>query len=46
MTCSVCHEKTEPGFAHCASKTCTWCMRCVKAKHDECERQQPKKPGR
>ncbi len=43
VTCSVCHESFERGFAHCASRTCTWCMKCYLRKVEECGLKKP--PG-
>lgn len=35
MVCTVCQKPFERGFAHCGSRTCTWCMACYKAKLEE-----------
>lgn len=35
MVCTVCHKPVEPGFAHCGSRTCTWCMSCYRRKLEE-----------
>lgn len=35
MVCTACREAFERGFAHCSSRTCTWCMRCYMRKLEE-----------
>lgn len=36
MTCTRCHLNVPKGAEHCRSKTCNWCISCVRRKYEEC----------
>jgi hypothetical protein len=36
MVCSRCKLPFPREAAHCPSRTCTWCVSCIRKKYEEC----------